>query len=164
MPRSRLVATARIVLSRSMMPFPQRKLRLVYWLVTPLFLLLQGWAAVQYLVEAPRMTATITELGYPIYFMKMLGVAKVLGILAIATGLSRPLKEWAYAGFMFDVCAAFVSHLSVGDSPLIALVPAGFLVLQLASYFAWKQLSDRRRVSRRHYGFDLPRERVESHA
>jgi hypothetical protein len=146
------------------MSLSQSKLRLVYWLVTPLFLLLQGWATVQYLIEAPRMTATITDLGYPIYFMKMLGVAKLLGILAIATGLSRPLKEWAYAGFTFDVCAAIVSHLSVGDSLLIALVPAGFLVLQLASYFTWKQLRQRRSLGKRHYGFGLPRERIESHA
>jgi hypothetical protein len=128
-------------------------------------LLLQGWAALQYLTEAPRMAATITDLGYPIYFMKWLGVAKVLGILAILTGLSRPLKEWAYAGFTFDVCAAFVSHLSVGDSLLIALVPAGFFALQLCSYFAWKKLRQRRTSGkRRHYDFGLPRERVESHA
>lgn len=155
---------ARILLVRCAMSLSQSKLRLAYWLVTPLFLVLQGWAAVQYLVEAPRMTATITDLGYPIYFMKMLGVAKVFGILAIVTGLSRPLKEWAYAGFTFDVAAAFVSHLCVGDSLLVALVPAAFLVLQLTSYFAWKRLRQRRLLGRRHYGFGLARERVESHA
>jgi hypothetical protein len=146
------------------MSVSRRKLRVIYWLVTPLFLVLQGWAAMQYLTEAPRMAATITGLGYPIYFMKMLGVAKVLGILAIASGTSRPLKEWAYAGFTFDVCAAFVSHLSIGDSPAVALVPLAFLVLQLTSYFAWKQLRRRRNVNKRHYGFDMPRERVASHA
>ena len=146
------------------MGLSQRKLGFIYWLTTPIFLLLQGWAATQYLVEAPRMTATITGLGYPIYFMHMLGVAKLLGILAIASGWSRPLKEWAYAGFTFDVGAAFVSHLSIGDSPLVALVPAAFLVLQLSSYFAWKQLRQRRLMRKRHYGFALPRERVESHA
>lgn len=145
------------------MAFSQRKLRVIYWIVTPLFLVLQGWAATQYLTEAPRMTATITGLGYPIYFMKMLGVAKLLGILAIATGTSRPLKEWAYAGFTFDVCAAIVSHLSIGDSFMVALVPLAFLALQLSSYFAWRQLR-RRSFSKRHYGFGLPRERVASHA
>lgn len=164
MPRSALRAPARIVLLASVMSFSQSKLRLVYWLVTPVFLLLQGWAAIQYLVEAPRMTATITDLGYPIYFMKMLGVAKLLGILAIASGLSPRLKEWAYAGFTFDVCAAIVSHLSVGDSLLVALVPAAFLALQLISYSVWKQLRHRRILGKRHYGFGLGRERVASHA
>lgn len=155
---------ARILLVCFAMSLSQSKLRLIYGLVTPLFLLLQGWAAAQYLMEAPRMTATITDLGYPVYFMKMLGVAKVLGIVAIATGLSRRLKEWAYAGFTFDVCAAIVSHLSVGDSLLVALVPAAFLAAQLVSYFSWKQLRQRRLMGRRHYGFGLTRERVPSHA
>jgi len=146
------------------MSFSQRKLRVIYWIATPLFLTLQGWAAMQYLTEAPRMTATIVGLGYPIYFMKMLGVAKLLGILAIASGASRRLKEWAYAGFTFDVCAAFVSHLSIGDSLLVALVPLAFLALQLISYFAWRQVSQRRAFGKRHYGFGMPRERVPSHA
>jgi DoxX-like family len=146
------------------MAFSQSKLRFIYWLVTPVFLLLQGWAATQYFAEAPRMTASITDLGYPIYFMKMLGVAKALGIVAIASGYSRTLKEWAYAGFTFDVCGAFVSHLSVGDSLLIALVPAGFFVAQLVSYASWKQLRQQRALRRRHYGFGLSRQRVASHA
>ena len=150
-----------LAMSRSRM----KTLRLAYWIVTPLFLLLQGWSAIQYLSEAPRITDTITALGYPIYFMKILAVAKLLGVAAILSGVSSTLKEWAYAGFTFDVCGAFASHLSAGDSLTIALVPAGFFVLQLASYLIWKQLLHRSAVRRRRHGFGLPyREPVESHA
>ncbi len=117
-----------------------KHLHAVYWIATLLFIVPQGWAAVQYLFEAPRMTFTITQLGYPEYFMAILGVAKLLGIAAIATGISPTLKEWAYAGFTFDVCGAFASHLSAGDSLLIASVPLGFLAVQLVSYVAWKKL------------------------
>ena len=127
----------------------------MYWIVTPLFLLLQGWAAVQYLTEAPRMARTILDLGYPVYFMKVLGVAKLLGMAAILTGVSRTLKEWAYAGFTFDVGGAIASHLSVGDSPKIVVVPVAFFVVQLISYVLWKQLLQRR-ASRRRYVFGLP--------
>lgn len=133
-----------------------KQLRLLYWIITPLFLLGQGWSAVQYLTEAPRMTDTITALGYPVYFMKILGVAKLLGIAAIATSLSPTLKEWAYAGFTFDVCGAFASHLSAGDSLLIAMVPAAFFVFQLASYLSWKQLAQRSATRRRRHIYDLP--------
>jgi len=136
--------------------FHTKRLRFIYWLVTGLFLVLQGWAALQYLAESPRMTESITGLGYPIYFMKILGVAKLLGIAAIATGLSPTLKEWAYAGFVFDVCGAFASHLSAGDSLKIALVPVVFLTFQLASYFMWKRLLQQTALRRRHYGFGLP--------
>lgn len=133
-----------------------KQLRLLYWLITAAFLLGQGWAALQYLTEAPRMTDTITALGYPVYFMKILGVAKLLGIAAIVTSLSPTLKEWAYAGFMFDVCGAFASHLSAGDSLLIALVPAAFFALQMASYFIWKQLAQRSATRRRRHFYEVP--------
>ncbi len=132
-----------------------KRLRLFYWLVTSLFLLGQGWAALQYLSEAPRMTQTIVELGYPIYFMKILGVAKLLGIAAIVTGVSPTLKEWAYAGFTIDVISAFASHLSAGDSLRIALIPAAFFVVQLASYLVWKRLAQRSALRRRRYLFEL---------
>ena len=141
-----------------------KRLRVVYWIVTPLFLVLQGWAALQYLSEAPRMTETIVALGYPVYFMKILAVAKLLGILAIGTGVSSTLKEWAYAGFTFDVCGAFASHMSVNDPLWVALVPGVFFALQLVSYFAWKQLAQRSMMRRRRYGFGLPPRDVESHA
>ena len=101
------------------------------------------------------MTDAIVTLGYPLYVMKILGVAKVLGIVAIGTGLSPTLKEWAYAGFTFDVCGAFVSHLSAGDALPIALVPATFFVLQLASYFAWRQLAQRSPSRRRRHLYGL---------
>lgn len=134
-----------------------KRLRVVYAVTTTLFLALQSWATWQYFSEAPRMTDAITDLGYPVYFMKVLGVAKVLGVLAIASGLSPTLKEWAYAGFTLDACAAFASHLSAGDSAVLALVPLSFFVVQLASYFSWKQLSARRAVRRRRDGFTLRR-------
>jgi hypothetical protein len=118
-----------------------KHLRITYWIVTLLFASLQAWSALSYLVEAPRMTATITDLGYPIYFMKLLGVAKLCGIAAILYGGFPTLKEWAYAGFTFDTVGAFWSHAAHGDGVLIASVPLVFLAVQLVSYFLWKRLS-----------------------
>ena len=117
-----------------------KNLRILYWVVTLLFVLPQAWSAVQYLSKAPAMTETITALGYPIYFLKILGVAKLLGIAAILAGRLPTLKEWAYAGFTFDVLGAFLSHVLAGDSISIALIPLLFLVVQLGSYFLWRKL------------------------
>jgi hypothetical protein len=118
-----------------------RTTRIVYWTFTMLFLIPQTWSAIQMLARAPRMTETITELGYPMFVMTMLGTAKLLGAAAILLSDRWPtLKEWAYAGFTFDVAGAFISHLAHGDSALIVSVPALFLVAQLASYFSWKRL------------------------
>jgi hypothetical protein len=117
-----------------------KNLRISYWIVTLLFALPQAWSALQYLTEAPRMTATLLGLGYPVYFMKILGVAKLLGIAAIVYGGSVTLKEWAYAGFTFEVLGAIASHLSAGDPAYVAAVPLLFLVVQLVSYALWRRL------------------------
>src|SRR5215207_6911044 len=62
--------------AREMRRLRIKQLHAVYWIATLLFIMPQGWAAVQYLIEAPRMVHTITQLGYPEYFMAILGVAK----------------------------------------------------------------------------------------
>jgi hypothetical protein len=140
-----------------------KQLHAIYWIATLLFVMPQGWAAVQYLTEAPRMTQTITQLGYPEYFMAILGVAKLLGIAAIVTGISRTLKEWAYAGFTFDVIGASASHLGAGDAIAIALVPLAFGAVQLVSYLAWRKLRNHTatRASRSPYRY-RSREMAES--
>ncbi len=134
-----------------MRPSRPARLRVLYWIVTALFLVPQAWSAFQCLLEAPRMTATITGLGYPLYFMQILGVAKLLGIAAIVTGVSPTLKDWAYAGFTFDVCGAFASHVSVGDPTWVALVPLAFFALQLTSYGLWRRSRGLHSPRRRRY-------------
>jgi DoxX-like family len=113
--------------------------RIGYWVSTVVFVLALGWSAVMCLTEAPKMVATMAHLGYPLYFVKALGVAKLLGLVALLAGWPR-LKEWAYAGFAFDLIGACVSHLSAGDGMRVALVPLGFLVLLAISYVAHRRL------------------------
>jgi hypothetical protein len=77
--------------------------------------------------------AAIAHLGYPLYLMRILGLAKILGAVAIVTNRSRTLTEWAYAGYAFDLIGAVASHLVVGDGP-VAAAPAVMLALVLSSY------------------------------
>jgi len=86
------------------------------------------------------MVATITGLGYPVYFMKLLGVAKLLGVVAIVIGRFETLKEWAYAGFTFNLIAASASHVASSDPAWKAAVPLAFLALLMVSYAAWQRL------------------------
>jgi hypothetical protein len=101
--------------------------RFTYWAATILFAAFMGYDAYAYLARDPKMTTALASLGYPAYFMTILGAAKALGIIAIlAPGLVR-LKEWAYAGFTFTFIGAFFSHLASGQTkesvmPLVALV------------------------------------------
>lgn len=122
--------------------------RVVYWVATLLFVVPQAWSAVQYVTMAPRMAETFTDLGYPLYVMSFLAVAKLLGIVAVLWGRPAVLKEWAYAGFTFDTLGAAWSHLASGDPGFIVAVPLAFLVVQLVSYAMWKRAGDSVSIAR----------------
>ena len=86
------------------------------------------------LTSSPEAVEGLRHLGYPAYFGVMLGVWKLSGAIAITVpGLPR-LKEWAYAGFFFDLTAAAISHASLNDSVTDVVAPLGFLALVIASY------------------------------
>ena len=112
-----------------------KKQSISYWVVTALFLVpMAGSGLPELLIGVPASTAvTLAHLGYPLYLMRILGLAKVLGAVAIVTNRSRTLAEWAYAGYVFDLVGALASHLIVGDGP-VAAAPAIMLALVLSSY------------------------------
>jgi uncharacterized membrane protein YphA (DoxX/SURF4 family) len=116
-----------------------------YWVTTGLFaaaFLASGAAEV---TAAPAVVGVMRALGYPLYFLTILGVWKILGAAALlAPGLPR-LKEWAYAGIFFDLTGAAFSHASSGDPAGKVVTPLVFLLLAAASWAlrpptrAWKQ-------------------------
>ncbi|MFY9619860.1 MAG: DoxX family protein [Pyrinomonadaceae bacterium] len=112
-----------------------------------LFVVPLTWSAVLYFIEAPKMVATMTHLGYPMYFLKILGAAKILGVLAIWFSRWPRLKEWAYAGFTFDLIGAFWSHLAVGDPFYVGAIPVGFLFVLAISYVFLHRLKREGKVS-----------------
>ena len=121
-----------------------KKINTLYWVVTLLFSAFMLFSAIPDIMMTPEAMAMITGLGYPKYFVPFIGVAKVLGVIAILLpGLYR-LKEWAYAGLFFDLIGAVYSALNFGFDPaiLIMILPVGFLFL---SYFLWHRITDLRK-------------------
>jgi hypothetical protein len=88
----------------------------------------------------PKGAEFAKHLGYPLYLFTFLAVAKILGIIAILVPGNRRLKEWAYAGFTFDLIGAVYSGLSVGD-PLVGWIPVFVgLVFVFGSYITYHKL------------------------
>lgn len=78
---------------------------------------------------------TMANLGYPEYLMTILGVAKILGVIALLSPGLPLLKEWAYAGFTFDLVGASASHAFVSDPPIETALPLIILGIAAVSYF-----------------------------
>ena len=84
---------------------------------------------------APPGVEGITHLGYPIYFLTILGIWKILGVVALLIPKSPLVKEWAYAGFFFTMSGAIFSHIALGD-PLKEIFPSSLLlILTVVSWY-----------------------------
>lgn len=105
-----------------------------YWVTTALTALLIGSGGIMQVLRRPDAVAGITGLGYPVYFVVLLGVWKILGAVAIVVPRFPRLKEWAYAGIIFDLTGAAVSHAASGSSAGNVIGPLLFAVLALASW------------------------------
>jgi len=116
----------------------QRRDKIIYWTLTLImFLPATAGAFVEAFTNGPASIVKIMiALGYPLYLMKILGVAKIFGGIAILTGKLPRMKEWAYAGFSFDFLGATASHIITGDVAF-ALFPFVFFLLLVVSYLLW---------------------------
>ena len=113
-----------------------------YWIATGLFCLAMTAGGTMNLLRADIQKESIEALGYPEYLMTILGVAKLLGVIALLIPAAPLLKEWAYAGFTFDLLGAAASHAFVGDAAMEIMLPLIILGISAVSY--WLRPSSRR--------------------
>jgi len=112
--------------------------KIVYWVSTVLLsmAMLQSGIIQLFKIEAALYdVTTIPKLGYPIYFLTILGVWKILGVITILIPKFSLLKEWAYAGFFFTLSGAAVSHIAVGDNSSEWGISLFLLILTIASWY-----------------------------
>jgi hypothetical protein len=117
-----------------------KKTNIFYWIFTSLFAGMMIFSAIPDIVSDPiAVKGMHTELGYPLYFIPFIGVAKVLGAIAILVPGYPRLKEWAYAGLFFDLIGATYSIVAIGKS----VGDWGFMVLPfflgIASYVFYQK-------------------------
>jgi len=95
-----------------------KKINIIYWIATGIILALMLFSAVgTFFIHDPESIKKMAPLGYPEYVMKMLAVAKLLGIIALLVPGFPRIKEWAYAGFTFDLLGATISFIITGFAP-----------------------------------------------
>jgi hypothetical protein len=115
------------------------KYNLSYWIVTALMSAFMLMGALADVSRAQAALAWFVHLGYPAYLLPFIGVAKILGVIAVLVPGIKRVKEWAYAGLVFDLIGAFYSHISVGDSLDIWILPVIGLLLVIGSYVLYQR-------------------------
>lgn len=112
--------------------------KITFWVSTILFTLLMLFSLYNYIFNNEAITAAFESFGYPTYLVYPLATAKFLGLVAIWGNFSKWLKEWAYAGFVFNAILAFFAHYMISDGQQTGAVLA--LIFVLASYFTGKEV------------------------
>lgn len=100
----------------------EKRNKIIYWIATALLSFGMLTSGLQQILQSKAMIDLITPLGYPSYFLYIIGFWKVIGVIAILIPGFKLAKEWAYAGFFFLMTGALISHLASGDDSIKATI------------------------------------------
>lgn len=114
-----------------------KKNKIIYWSLTGLVSAGFFMSSIMYLSQNPLLVQNFQKMGFPLVMVQILGIAKLLGALAIINPWYPKLKEWAYAGFVFVLIGAVWIHI---DTNTHFFAPLLFLVLVVASYMYFHKL------------------------
>src|SRR4051812_16378332 len=138
-----------IVLFQQLNHIVMKKTNIFYWVFTGLFAFLMLGSAIPDILSQPvAIQGMHVELGYPTYFVPFIGVAKLLGVIAILVPGFPRIKEWAYAGLFFDLIGATYSILAIGKPDWLFMVLP--LALAVTSYYFYHK---RRKLQQAGAGF-----------
>lgn len=106
-----------------------KKIKIFYWIFTILFAGFMFMSAVPDFLVMQLAVDGFKAMGFPAHLVPFLGVAKALGVIAILIPGFPRIKEWAYAGLIFDLIGAIYSLIMI-HVPAADWVPV-FLPLAL---------------------------------
>jgi hypothetical protein len=109
--------------------------KIIYWIATLWLSLGMISTGIVQLVKMEDEADMFTRLGYPVYLLTILGVWKLLGVVAVLIPKFPIVKEWAYAGFFFTMSGAVFSHLAIGDEAKELFGPVLLIILTVVSWY-----------------------------
>lgn len=109
--------------------------KITYWVATLWLALGMVSTGIVQLIKMPEEIENFNSLGFPLYLMTIIGIWKLLGVVAVLIPKFTLLKEWAYAGFFFAMTGAIASHIIVGHGINKIFPPLLLLVLTILSWY-----------------------------
>ena len=108
--------------------------KIIYWIATIWLSLGMVSTGVVQLIQMKEETDMMTRLGYPLYLLTILGIWKILGVVAVLVPRFPLLKEWAYAGLTFDLLGAVYSNIMTDGFQIGLFVLVPVFVVAIVSY------------------------------
>lgn len=109
--------------------------KIIYWVATLWLALGMTATGIVQFLKVKEEVDMMNHLGYPTYFLTLLGIWKILGVIAVLIPKFPLLKEWLYAGFFFAMSGAVFSHLAAGDAAITLFGPVLLLLLTVTSWY-----------------------------
>jgi uncharacterized membrane protein len=113
----------------------EKRNKIIYWISTTLLCFGMTVSGISQILHLNEMNELIAHVGYPLYFMYIIGVWKLLGVIAILIPKYPLLKEWAYAGFFFLLTGALISHIAIGDGGKAIFGPLFQTIFLIVSWY-----------------------------
>ncbi len=113
----------------------KKRNKIIYWIATIWLSLGMLSTGIVQLLQTEEEVEMLTRLGYPVYFLTIIGVWKISGVVAVLIPKFPLLKEWAYAGFFIAMSGAISSHLINGDEAKEIFGPTLLLMLTVVSWY-----------------------------
>jgi hypothetical protein len=114
-----------------------KSITITYRVLTILFFIAMIMDAFGGITRQEAGQEVMRHLGYPMYALTIFGIAKLLGAIAILQNRFKVIKEWAYAGFIFNFIGAILSRAFVGDSVALLIPPVIMIVYTLSARYFW---------------------------
>lgn len=109
--------------------------KIIYWIATLWLALGMTSTGIVQLLKTKEEVELMAGIGYPEYILTIIGTWKILGVIAVLVPRFPLVKEWAYAGFFFNMTGAIFSHLAVGHYGIDLFGPALLIVLTVVSWY-----------------------------
>jgi hypothetical protein len=115
-----------------------------YWIITVILSLCIFSGGLAQALQVKDVIQGFKPLGYPLYFISLIGIWKMLGIIAILIPGFKLAKEWAYAGIFFTMTGAVISHIASNNVSAQIISPA---VLALFTVLSWYLRPTNRKIA-----------------
>jgi hypothetical protein len=113
----------------------EKKKLIWYWIITAILSFCIFTGGLAQMLQVKGVIQGFKPLGYPTYFISIIGGWKVLGVIAILLPRFKLLKEWAYAGIFFTMTGAIISHIASNNVSAQIIAPILLAVFTMLSWY-----------------------------